>query len=78
VMVPSAMTAGDYMMTVGAITRVDEDMLYVIDNSEQKLIAYRFTTAKGIEVAQGIDLAEIRERADTAPTKEPPPKKRYP
>ena len=69
--------AGDYSMTVGALTQVDEDWLYVIDNPEKKLISYRFNTTSGeIEVVQGIDLGEIRDMAEKRGSGKEPPKQR--
>jgi hypothetical protein len=59
--------SGDYVLTVGGLTQIDEDMLYVIDNPEAKMIVYRFDTRRGkIAIVQGIDLAEIRKAAEEA------------
>ncbi len=61
-------SAGDYILTVGNDVSDDEELLYVIDTSAQKLIVYRFNGRQHeIEVVQGIDLAELRESATQSP-----------
>ncbi len=52
---------GDYDMTVGAIDRRDEELVYVINAPQQRMIAYRFNpNTNQIDVYQGVDLAEVR------------------
>ncbi len=54
-------TSGTYVLTVGTFTRNDEELVYVIDAEQAKMIVYRFDTGKGqIETADAIDLAEMR------------------
>lgn len=55
--------AGDYVLTVGQYESPDEELVYVIDTPTEKLIAYRFNGGRQqIEIVQGIDLAELRQR----------------
>lgn len=62
---------GDYVVTVGARTQTDEDYVYIIDVPAEKMIAYRFDTAKQqIEIVQGMDLSVLRQ----APAKPEPGK----
>ncbi len=61
-------TAGDYVLTVGTDISDDEELLYVIDTSAEKLIVYRFDGRKHqIEIVQGIDLAELRQATTPSP-----------
>ena len=63
---------GDYEMTVGALDQTDEELVYVIDSTQQRMIAYRFdTNTERIEIVGGIDLATIRDQASPgkAPTR---------
>lgn len=54
-------TGGGYVLTVGDVEAADEELLYVVDGSTEKLIAYRFNPARRqIEIVQGLDLAELR------------------
>lgn len=60
-------SAGAYVLSVGGVSIADEEYLYVLDAPAQKLIAYRFDAGRQqIEVAQGIDLAELRRAAEQA------------
>ncbi len=53
---------GDYLMTVGGSTQVDEELVFLIDVPEQKMIIYRFDAGRHqIDMVQGVDLAEMRE-----------------
>ncbi len=53
---------GDYLMTVGSSTQVDEELVFLIDVPEQKMIIYRFDAGRHqIEIVQGVNLAEMRE-----------------
>ena len=73
------LVAGDYILTVGSLNQVDEDFLYVIDNSESKMIAYRFNGFRDkIEIVQGIDLEEVRRAAETKPAASNPGRRRRP
>jgi hypothetical protein len=52
---------GNYAMGVGTLSIGDEDVLYVIDNAKQKMIAYRYDTGRNqIVVMQGVDLGSLR------------------
>jgi hypothetical protein len=58
----------DYILTVGAATRNDEDLVYVIDTSVDRMGAYRFNNGRRqIELIQMISLAEMRSGAQPAP-----------
>ena len=55
-------SGGDYVMTVGRDVSGDEELVYVIDGPGQKLIVYRFDSARQqIQIVKGIDLAELRQ-----------------
>ncbi len=57
---------GDYEMTVGALDQTDEELVYIIDSGQQRMIAYRFNTnSERIEIAAGMDLANLRDQANT-------------
>jgi hypothetical protein len=67
--VASGVTAagGDYVMMVGTGS-IDEELLFVIKNSEQKMISYRYESGvRRLEVNQRVDLKQLREA-----TAEPP------
>jgi hypothetical protein len=64
-----AIISGDYSISVGALTRNDEDLLYVVDNPQEMLNTYRFDNrAQEIQLVQSISLKEMR-AAGTAPPK---------
>ena len=72
----AGMTAsgGDYILTVGTGTQIDEEFVYVVDNSAQKMLAYRFEVNRGvIEIIQGFDLSELRQGAGNPPGGQNPP-----
>ena len=53
---------GDYLMTVGSATQVDEELVFLIDVPEQKMIIYRFDASRHqIDIVQGVNLSEMRE-----------------
>ena len=59
--------AGDFVLTVGQVDIADEEYIYLLDVPAGLLIAYRFNpTRKEIEIVQGIDIGEIRKRANEA------------
>lgn len=61
--------AGDYVLSVGRYESEDEELVYVIDTPSEKLIAYRFNGGRQrIEVVQGIDLSELRQK-DSPPAR---------
>jgi hypothetical protein len=60
-------TGGDYVLTVGSTGLADEELVYVLDAPSQRLIAYRFNAQRQqIEIAQGLDLAELRGQPEDA------------
>ena len=62
--------SGDYSLSVGAITRDDEDLLYIIDSPQELLNTYRFDNrAKQIDLVQTISLKEMRAVGGNAPAK---------
>lgn len=68
---------GDYEMTVGALDQTDEELVYVVDSTQQRMIAYRFNTNnERIEIVGGVDLAEIRDQG--GPGKVPSRRNRRP
>lgn len=59
-------SGGDFVLTVGGVAIADEEYVYVLHAPSQRLIAYRFDTGKQrIEVAQGIELSELRDKPST-------------
>jgi hypothetical protein len=68
-------TGGDYVLTVGSAGIADEEYVYVLDTPSEKLIVYRFNAHRQqIEIAQGLDLAELRGQAED--TSQPPRRSR--
>ncbi len=67
-------SGGEYTLAVGGLNQADEEYVYVLDASAQKMIVYRFDAMKQqIEIVTGVDLAKIREEsADKTPDKLPP------
>lgn len=54
-------SSGGFVMTVGAWTIGDEEIVFLLDSSSNKMVAYRFDpSTRQIAVVQGIDLAPIR------------------
>lgn len=54
-------SGGGYVVTVGSLTQNDEEIVYVIDATTDKMIAYRFDgNRRQIELVQGIDFAEMK------------------
>ena len=53
-------STGRYVLTVGNIQISNQELLYVLDTTEQKIIAYRFNAAKKqILPVWGDDLAKL-------------------
>ena len=71
----AGMTAsgGDYILTVGTGNQLDEEYIYIVDSSAQKMLAYRFDSNRGeIEIIQGIDLSGFRQGPGAAPSGKSP------
>jgi len=61
-------TSGEYILTVGTVSIDDEEVVYVINAPDQKMIAYRFDIGTGkIEVVEGINLEEMAKSAAAGP-----------
>lgn len=75
-------SGGGYIVTVGNLTQHDEELVYVIDASTDKMIVYRFDASRRqIELVQGIDFAELKPAsvpADTQQPAQPKPRTRQP
>jgi len=57
-----SVSGGDYVLTVGANDETDEEFIFVIDTSANKIIAYRFDARRGqIEIVFGKDLAQLQD-----------------
>ena len=72
----SGMTAagGGYQLTVGNDGDNDQELLYIVNASTQRLIVYRFDLAKNqIQIIEGIELANLIQ--PTAKTTKPKGKK---
>ncbi|UCC29218.1 MAG: hypothetical protein JSU86_13560 [Phycisphaerales bacterium] len=64
-------SGGQYVLTVGGVGSPDEEHLYVLDARAERLVAYRFNgNRQQIEIAQGIELKDLR-RAARKPTTQP-------
>jgi hypothetical protein len=64
-------SGGNYVITVGSLTKGDEEVVYVVDTSTDKMLVFRFDgNRRQIEIVQGVDLAEAR-RASTPPGQQP-------
>lgn len=63
----SGMTAssGSYVITVGSLTDRDEELVYVVDSSAQRMASYRFDSkSKQLELIQQLNLEDMRRRAE--------------
>jgi len=71
----AGMTAsgGEYVMTVGVSSSVDEELVYIIDTQSNRLAVYRFDTSRPqIELLEGRELSELRDAAKPgAPSNQP-------
>ena len=75
-------SGGGYVVTVGSLTQNDEELVYVIDATTDKMIAYRFDgNRRLIELVQGVDLAELEGAStptDPQQPAQPKPRTRQP
>ena len=63
---------GTYQLTVGADVSGDQELVYVLNASVDRLIVYRFDSATNqIQLDQGIDLAELRSANQGTTPKKP-------
>lgn len=70
---------GGFVMTVGALTVGDEEIVYLIDTSSQKMATYRFDTAKNqIVILQGVDLTTLQPATTTPRSSTQPPRSGQP
>ncbi len=61
-------SGGRYVMTVGGVTIDDEELVFVIDSPEQKMLVYRFDTRSGeLQINQRYSLKELSEAASGQP-----------
>lgn len=61
-------TGGDFVISVGGSSDRDEELIYVVDNSAEKMAVYRFDAGKRvIEPVQQLDLSDMRRNAGTPP-----------
>lgn len=70
----SGMTAwgGDYLVSVGRVQKTEEDLLYVIDTAEQKLIVYACDLVSGrVGITDQVDLRKLRESSASPPAQPP-------
>jgi len=72
-------SGGGYVVTVGNLTWNDEQVVYVVDASTDKMVVYRFNGGRHeIELLQGIDFAELKRAAAPADSQQPKPRTRQP
>jgi len=75
-------SGGGYVVTVGNLTWNDEELVYVIDATTDKMIVYRFDgNRRQIELVQGIDFSEMKRAstpADPQRPVQPKPRTRQP
>lgn len=75
-------SGGRYIVTVGSITQIDEELVYILDTSIDRMVVYRFDgIRRQIEVLQGIDLAELHRSSpprNPQPAAQPNPRTRQP
>jgi len=75
-------TGGGYIVTVGNLTWNDEELVYVVDTSTDKMTVYRFDgNRRQIELVQGVDLAELKRAStpnDPQQPAQPKPRTRQP
>jgi len=75
-------SGGGYVVTVGNLTQHDEELVYIIDASTDKMVVYRFDGRRHqIELVQGIDFAELKRAstpADLQQPAQPKPRTRQP
>jgi len=65
-------SAANDILTVGSVSKADEEFVYLIDTASDKMIAYRFdVNQRQIEVVQWVDLAELRRGLGDAPGQQP-------
>ena len=70
-----SVSGGDYTLSVASLDRTDEELVYVIDTPQEKMLVYRFDTNKQrVEIVKAFDLHQIREAAaaELDPSKKPP------
>ena len=68
--IASGMTvsSGDYVMTVSSVSTNDEELLFVIDCPEQKMIVYRFDVGRRqLEINQQVNLEDLRKATAEQP-----------
>ena len=67
-----ANSGGDYELAVGSMDRGEEEVVYVIDAPQQRLVTYRFNANSGtVEILQGVDLTTIRGGDDSGQPQQP-------
>jgi len=65
-------TGGDYVLTVGTDVSADQELLYLVDAPQEKMVVYRFDGGRGrIEIVQGVDFKPLRDAAAAQPTPQP-------
>jgi len=63
---------GDYVLTVGTDVSADQELLYLVDAPQEKMIVYRFDGGRGsIEIVQGIEFKPLRDAAAAQPAQQP-------
>lgn len=65
-------SGGRYVVTVGSLTQGDEELIYVLDTSADKMVVYRFDgNRRQIEILQGIDLTEVQRASSPSNPQQP-------
>lgn len=61
---PMTENTGEYVVTVATKTQNDEEVLFVVNVPTEKMIAYRFDTARQtIEILNGMDHGTLKNQA---------------
>ncbi len=70
-------STGNFILAVGAFIQADEDLVYVIDTSTDRMLVYTFdSNNRRVEIVQGINLGELR--GATQPGAAQPPRGQQP
>ena len=59
-----AASAGNYVMTVGNVSTNDEELVFIVNNQDKKMLVYRFDAGRReVQIVQGIRLDDLPKAA---------------